>query len=102
MKIRQATVEDAAQLIEYLATFRADGCDTVSHRSSIPTLRQEREWLTKRNGEDAIVFVAEQDGRIAGMIDAAVPQAAEYRHTCEFGMSVLLQFRKHGIGGRLI
>ena len=102
MIIRQATVDDAESLLDYLAAFWADGCDTVTYKSSLPNLEQEREWLSKRNGENGIVFVAEQDGRIAGMIDATVPIAEEFRHTCEFGMSVLLQFRKQHIGRRLV
>ncbi|MDP6545076.1 MAG: GNAT family N-acetyltransferase [Phycisphaerae bacterium] len=102
MHIRQATIDDAEEFLDYLAVFWADGCDTVNYKSSFPNLEQEREWLSRRDGEDAIVFVAEQDSRIMGMIDAAVPKAAEHRHTCEFGMSVLLQFRKQGIGRKLL
>jgi L-amino acid N-acyltransferase YncA len=98
MNIRQAIANDAERLLDFLVAFRADGCNTVINRSSLPNLQQERDWLSKRTGEDAVVFVAERNGKIVGIIEATVPNAAEFRHTCEFGISVLLAFRKQGIG----
>jgi len=102
MNIRQAIADDAENLLDFLKAFWADGCDTVITRSSLPNLQQEREWLSKRIGEDAVVFVAERDGKIVGIIEATVPNQAEFRHTCELGISVLLAFRKQGIGKKLI
>jgi RimJ/RimL family protein N-acetyltransferase len=102
MNVRQAIADDAEKILDFLGTFWADGCDTVIHRSSLPNLQQEMDWLSKRTGEDAIVFVAELNGKIVGIIEATIPNAAEFRHTCEFGMSVLLPFRKQGIGKKLI
>ncbi len=102
LSIRQATAQDAEGLLAYMAAFFAEDCDTVVHPSASPTLEQEREWISRRDGKSGIVFLAERDGKIAGMIDAAVPQAREFMHTCEFGMSVLLEFRRQGIGRELV
>lgn len=103
MIIRKSTIDDAEKFLEYLETFWKDGCDTVVGRMiSLPDLEHERNWLSKMTGEDAVVYVAETEGKIIGMIQANVPGAAEFRHTCEIGMSVLLQYRNRGIGKKLI
>ncbi len=102
MIIRQATARDAENLLSYLSAFWTDGCDTVLQRSSLPNVEEERKWLSERDGKTGIVFVAEQNKRIVGAIDASIPSADEFRHTCEFGMSVLQEFRKQGIGKRLL
>jgi hypothetical protein len=98
MNIRQAIASDAERLLDFLAAFWADGCDTVINRPSLPNLQQEMDWLSKRTGKDAVVFIAEQNGKIVGIIEATVPNVAEFRHICEFGISVLLTFRKQGLG----
>jgi hypothetical protein len=53
MNIRQAIASDAERLLDFLAAFWADGCDTVINRPSLPNLQQEVDWLSKRTGEDA-------------------------------------------------
>jgi len=102
MNIRQATTNDAASILQYLATFWADGCNTVIYRSSLPNLQDEIKWLAQRDGEYGVVFVAEQDRKIIGLIDTIIPEIDEFKHTCEIGMSVLAAYRNKGIGRRLI
>ena len=102
MNIRQATTKDAASILQYLAAFWADGCKTIIYRSSLPSLQDEINWLTQRDGEDGVVFIAEQDDKIVGLIDTLIPNIEEFKHTCEFGMSVLAAARNQGIGRGLI
>lgn len=102
MNIRQATTNDAASILQYLAAFWADGCNTVIYRSSLPSLRDETNWLAQRDGEYGVVFVAEQDNIIIGLIDTIIPKIDEFKHTCEFGMSVIAAYRNKGIGRGLI
>ena len=102
MTIRETTPADAERLLEYLSAFWANGCDTVTYKSSLPTIQQEREWLASKTGDRGVVFVAEHEGRLIGMIDASVPNIDEFKHTCEFGMSVLPEARNQGVGRKLI
>lgn len=102
MNIRQATTNDAASILQYLAAFWADGCNTVIYRSSLPSLQDEINWLAQRDGENGVVFIAEQDSKIIGLIDTIIPKIDEFKHTCEFGMSVLAAYRGKGIGRGLI
>ena len=102
MNIREATTKDAASILQYLAAFWADGCNTVIYRSSLPSLQDEINWLAQRDGEYGVVFIAEQDGKIIGLIDTIIPKIDEFKHTCEFGMSVLAAYRNKGIGRGLI
>jgi len=102
MKIRQATTDDSVSILQYLAAFWADGCNTVIYRSSLPSLQDENNWLAQRDGEYGVVFIAKQDDKIVGLIDAIIPKIDEFKHTCEFGMSVLAAYRNKGIGRSLI
>jgi len=102
MNIRQATTNDAAPILQYLAAFWADGCNTAIYRSSLPSLQDEINWLAQRDGECGVVFIAEQDDKIIGLIDTIIPKIDEFKHTCEFGMSVLAAYRNKGIGRSLI
>jgi len=102
MKIRQATTNDVASILQYLATFWDDGCNTVIYRSSLPSLQDEINWLAQRNGEYGVVYIAEQDDKIIGLIDTIIPNIDEFKHTCEFGMSVHATYRNKGIGRGLI
>ena len=101
-KIWQATTDDAKKLIRYLQDFRGAGDDTVFHRASVPTEEEEVEWLEARNGENAVCFLALLEERVIGIIDAAIPQRTELRHTCELGLSVLGEFRNQGVGSALL
>lgn len=102
MNIRKATTKDAASILQFLAAFWADGCNTVIYRSTLPSLQDEVNWLAQRDGEYGVVFIAEQDGKIIGLIDTIIPKIDEFKHTCEFGMSVLAAYRNKGIGRSLI
>jgi RimJ/RimL family protein N-acetyltransferase len=59
-------------------------------------------WIQEYNGDLAVCFIALLEKRIIGMIDASIPKCPEKRHTCEFGMSVLKEFRNQGLGSILI
>jgi len=102
MNIRRSTLEDAEAMLTFLASFWEAGCDTVTQMSSLPTVEQELEWIATRDGDARVLFVAEQEDRIVGMIEGTIPQSQEYAHGCEFGMSVLAPFRGQGIGRELI
>ena len=93
---------DIEKLFDYLKAFWTDDCDTVVHWSPLPDLRQDSERMAKKKEDDGIVFVAEYETKIVGTIEAGVSKADELRHTCGFGMAVLPECRRRGIGRGLL
>ena len=102
MNIRQATVDDAQKMLKFLSEIQAEKCPTVYYRKTILSLDEECEWLSKKDGIKEIMFVLEHDGEIIASIGATIPKTAERSHTCEFGMTVLKEYRNQGIGRNLI
>jgi RimJ/RimL family protein N-acetyltransferase len=101
MILRQADKRDIERVREYTEAFYAKECDMIVHWSLPIDPEQESRRLCERDGEGAVVIVAEEDGRIMGHIENSVPRE-EIRHTCELGMTVLEQYRMRGIGTRLL
>lgn len=68
---------------------------------------EEAEWLRKELDEmargEALIFVAEdeQDGKIAGAVDIRRGKFKE-AHTAELGISVCRDYRKMGLGTKLM
>jgi RimJ/RimL family protein N-acetyltransferase len=102
MRIRVATPNDAQAMQSYLSKLYVDGCNTIRQLESVPSLEENRKWLEKHNGQNAVAFIAISDRQMIGLIDAFIHDAAEFNHTCEFGMSVLMSYRNQGVGRQLI
>jgi RimJ/RimL family protein N-acetyltransferase len=102
MILRQAGKSDIEGVREYTEAFYAKECDMIVHWSPPIDPEQESKRLCERDREGAVVIIAEEDGRIMGHIETSVPSGEEIRHTCELGMTVLEQYRKRGIGTRLL
>lgn len=89
-------------MLNFLNEIRAEECPTVYFRETILNLDEEKEWLSKKDGLKEILYVIEVDGRIIASIGATISKVAERSHICEFGMTVLKEFRNQGIGRKLI
>jgi len=97
MEIRRATTDDARPILDYLARLYAGDCRTIRRLDPLPTTAEERAWLTQHDGERGVVFVAAENGRVIGVINADATG-----RTSEIGMSVLQSYRNRGLGRRLI
>ena len=98
MKIRKANINDAEILLQYLAEFVSEKCNTVPTLKKLPNVEQEKNWIEARIGNKGVVIIAEEDNKVVGLIETVIPQMQEFKHNCEFGMSVLAPYRKRGIG----
>lgn len=105
MTIREATPDDAAQLIAYVQTLDAEP-DSMIPRAPGEfqvTVEQERQLLAEYAAKDnSIYLVAEIEGRIVGVLscDGGTRQAT--RHNASFGISVAKEERNKGIGTALL
>jgi RimJ/RimL family protein N-acetyltransferase len=100
--ITRGSETDAQGLLDYLRQFQGERCETVFRRDSLPSIEQEREWLSARSGERGVLLLARDGVRIIGMLDAWIEQPRELSMNGEFGMSLLKEYRGRGIGRKLM
>lgn len=108
-RIREATEDDAGQLIAYLVELSGepDIPLPLTPGSVNLTLEQEREYLRSHiEPENSIYLVAEVDGEIVGSVDCTADDSAltrdMTRHCVEIGVSVRRPWRDRGIGTALL
>jgi RimJ/RimL family protein N-acetyltransferase len=102
MNIRQATTADAPLVLDFLRDFRAEGLQTVLQHASLPTAQDEETFIQRLDGAARAMFVALDDERVVGCLNARVYRHPQFRHTCEFGVGVLKSHRGAGVGSALI
>jgi RimJ/RimL family protein N-acetyltransferase len=102
VEIREATLEDAERLRVYANALFEEKLPGIFRRGQL-TLEQELAFLTPLVEQDnAVMLVAEEDGRIVGNINFLGGTLAGLAHTGEFGASIAAGHRGRGIGTRLI
>jgi GNAT superfamily N-acetyltransferase len=105
MIIREATPDDAEQMIAHVQRLASEP------ESNIPlmpgefqvTVDEERNLLEKYAAADNSVFlVAEDNGRIVGVLNCNGGKRQAARHSVVLGMSVAREWRNRGVGGKLL
>lgn len=100
--IRRATVEDATRLRDFMAELLAENLDTIGRRT-VPSVEEEEEFLQKAAASERAFFLIALDrDRIIGMLDLWAGSAPYNRHRAKFGMSVARDWRRMGIGRKLL
>jgi RimJ/RimL family protein N-acetyltransferase len=100
--IRQATPDDAVATLEFLTVFREEGLPTVLKRDGVPEVGWQVEFIGKMDGDEGVMLIVEEAGKVIGMLTAHRHGQPQLRHSCEFGMSVLAAHRGRGLGTQLI
>jgi len=101
-EIRQATSADAEKVLNFFKELQNEQLLTIFRHGKIPSLEEEKEFLEGKSGEDDVVFVCIEGSRVVGMISAERKKHPQMRHSCEFGMGVLKDYRNRNIGTELI
>lgn len=102
LKIRTADVNDAESLLSYLGEFKQENCVTVPSIDKLPDLDGEKEWIKARTGNMGVILIAKISDKVVGLIETSIFNSKEFKHNCEFGMSVLKKYRNLGIGRKLL
>jgi RimJ/RimL family protein N-acetyltransferase len=103
--VREARPKDAEQMVAFGRRIAAEpGLDiALSPGEFTHTVEQEREILARYAATDNAVFlVAEEDGRIVGVLNCEGSQRAALRHAVTLGMSVAPERRGQGVGSALL
>lgn len=72
-------------------------------KESVPTLDATTSFIKKYSNSDiCLLVVAIEEGHIIGMLDAAIHSNLQRSHCASFGMSVLNEYRRQGVGSALL
>ncbi len=102
--IRDATVDDAGGLTDYLSVVLADRMASIADRDEMPLDDfHQREYL-KRMGDNplGIALVAECEGEIVGFLTCEAGRRRKIKHTADLGMSVREDWQGRGVGTALL
>ncbi len=101
--VREATPDDAEQLIAYGRTLEGDPGLALEPGEFNYTVEQEREILRNHaHSDNSIFLVAEADGDIIGCLNCTGAKRQAKRHTTALGISVHPQWRGRGVGSALM
>jgi RimJ/RimL family protein N-acetyltransferase len=95
--IRRGDADDAAALIANVNAVGAEGIYILVERLD-KTLDQEREWITKFDGENSLLVVATVDGVLLGAMDIERQPFEKTRHLAGLGIAIQKAGRGVGLG----
>lgn len=99
--LRNARLEDAEALIEYLKVTAKETPFLVKEPEEITfTIEQEKEFIRSRlDDEKELLFIAEIDGEHVGNCSVmATSSLSRYRHRCSMGIALYQKYCGLGIG----
>jgi RimJ/RimL family protein N-acetyltransferase len=101
--VREAQLGDAAGLCAYLSELMAERLPGNFQRDRAPTEEEERDFITEiANARRSVLLVAEASGLIVGVLGLRGDQRPQRTHVGAFGMSVARQWRRSGVGTKLL
>ncbi|MFC5280165.1 GNAT family N-acetyltransferase [Halorubrum rubrum] len=99
--IRPARQADLSGLLGVIRDAVEDGNDVVAE--NIADVVDEERMLFRRDGvKSRVFFVATVNGDVVGWVNISHPELEKLSHTAELTVGVLSEYRRHGIGSRLL
>lgn len=104
IKIREAHIQDASELMQCIKTYMGDSSYQVMEQDEFDHLMYKaREWVNAFIEEEhSLLLVAEHNGHIVGNLDITGASRRRLRHNGLVGLGMLKQFREHGLGSILL
>lgn len=102
--IREAVIQDAAELIRCVKTYVGDSDYMVMEAEEFaPDITQGREFIQNFiDSENSILIVATHNEKIVGNLDITGGRRKRLRHTGLVGMGMLKEYREKGLGSILL
>ena len=100
--IRRAIGGDALGMAAFSASLQAERLDTVRRRAATTEEFERSEIEAAAKHGRAFILVAESQNAIVGTLGLWAGNENHERHAARFGVSVRKEFRRRGIGRRLI
>ncbi len=103
-QIRDATVSDAAEWMEYVCSIAAERDRVLAFADEWPEALEQQEQMLGAILEDPSSFVALacMDGEIIGVVELTGNRLRRTAHVANIGMSVHSQHRRRGVGQQLL
>ncbi|MFA5901656.1 MAG: GNAT family N-acetyltransferase [Verrucomicrobiia bacterium] len=103
IEVRPAVPTDAEALQRFVAAFMEEDCPFVYGFETVPSVVEEEKFIRLHTEtSNSVLLLAEQDGRIVGMLTFRVETRRRAAHCGKFGMTVLREYRRRGIGRALL
>lgn len=103
IRVRPAGPGDAASLVALAEQVGSEDGRWILAAETWRSVSDERRYLrTVQRHPDAAVFVAEEDGRIAGRLSLSRDPHPSSRHVADLGLMVSHEHRRKGIGKMLL
>jgi putative acetyltransferase len=100
--IREATLDDAPALVEYMNALSEEKLDTIAPRSPL-TIEKERSVLQEViDNPRAFFLIALDAGRVIGVVNVFGGIRAHEMHAAQLGLSVANDWRGRGVGRALL
>jgi len=102
MEIRKANPDDAEIVLEYLKQLRAERLNTIFRHEEMPNVEEERNFIGGKSGANGVVYICLESFRVIGLLSAGRKSPQQLSHSCDFGVSVLKEYRNKKIGTQLV
>ena len=105
MNIRPATIDDVKDIFVFVKIIAVTETNNVI---SLPeefssTLADQEKWIRYYSeNENALLLVAETEGKIVGVLDFKTHPKIRMSHSGEFGISILPEYQNQKIGSEMI
>lgn len=102
--VRSAEPRDAAALLQVARDVIGEEIYQLTTSAEFRmTLEEEERWIESVAAKpNHLILVAEQDGRIVGMLDFSNGHRERIAHTGDLGMSIAADARSRGVGTHLL
>lgn len=103
VEIRQGRLSDAPMTSAYMHDLLAEGLDVVMLPNPAPTPEKQVGWIGNiEQTPNAFVLIAATGSRVVGILDFRPEGGRGRTPSGSFGMSVARDFRRIGLGRRLV
>lgn len=103
MRIRKATKDDAIGIIEHLGKVYEETKFLLMTRNEFHvSVEEEMQWIENIEKNDDLLLVAEDEGKIIGLLNLTKKKHKRVSHIAEFGISIQLEYCNKGLGSKMI
>ena len=102
-EVRRARLDDAEVLEKFMQSLIGENLPVLYSKAAAPTLDEIISFIEVHSDPNVSLLIVVIDGeRLIGMLDADIHRNSQRSHCANFGMSVLNEYRRHGVGGALL
>jgi len=102
-EVRPARLDDAELLKNFMQILIGENLPVLYTKAASPTLDETITFIKAHlNSDVSTLFIVIYEMRLIGMLDADIHRNFQKSHCASFGMSVLHDHRRHGVGSALL